>query len=651
MELRIEDLLSFPMQISEQVRKGVEEADSFKQECTDMNKKVERVVQLLRQAARFSSANSAGLYERPTRRIMLEVTKSLERALVLVKKCKRSGILKRVMTITNTTDFKKANLLLENSIGDVTWLLNISASGEDRSEYSGLPPIASTDPVLALVWEQVSIVHVGTPEEKADAAAYLSSLAKDNERNVKIIIEEGGVPPLLRLLKEGTVSGQEAAARALGRLARDQEQIKAMRQEGSSAVFVHILGNHVASMKVQSEVAWAISQFASQDEEAQKELASLGAIRLLVALLAHDLIEDTVSLKLSNKSTSIHSIVKTMGEQKVVGGGRAWGGQASMKDVLTRQAGDDLDTNPETAVLGSKPGSGFKHVSSSTCSQNGGYSSRLASAVHQGSWHHQETEIDPTVKLMLKAEAAHALCKLAANNVKNSKLITDTRALLCFAKLVETGDRTVKYNSIMAIMEIAAEAERDKELRRAAFKTNSAAVKAVVESLLHVLEREANEPDLQAPCAKALGSLAHIFPAPAKPQISALTKALGSEDPKVAAEGAIALCKFADDNNYLHMPHSKTILEEGATDHLVQLVNFGEPYVQIHALQLLCYLSLNAADSDALGRAATLPTLLTFSRSQLLAKHEEIRPLLMDAIAKLELYQLGSSHGMPTYVP
>ncbi len=544
MELRIEDLLSFPMQISEQVRKGVEEADSFKQECTDMNKKVERVVQLLRQAARFSSANSSGLYERPTRRIMLEVTKSLERALVLVKKCKRSGILKRVMTITNTTDFKKANLLLENSIGDVTWLLNISASGEDRSEYSGLPPIASTDPVLALVWEYVSIVHVGTPEEKADAAANLSSLAKDNERNVKIIIQEGGVPPLLHLLKEGTVSGQEAAARALGRLARDQERIKAMRQEGSSAVFVHILGNHVASMKVQvgayynllclcplcvceklcdlqfyslciyeiessdsfvtllfgpwqSEVAWAISQFASQDEEAQKELAALGAIRLLVALLAHDLIEDTISLKLSNKSTSIHSIVKTMGEQKVLGGGRAWGGQASMKDVLTHQAGDDLDTNLETAVLGLKPRSVFTHVSSSTCSQNGGYSSRQASAVHQGSWHHQDTETDPTVKLMLKAEAANALCKLAANNVKNSKLITDTRALLCFAKLVETGDRMVKYNSIMAIMEIAAEAERDKELRRAAFKTNSAAVKAVVESLLHVLEREANEPDLQ----------------------------------------------------------------------------------------------------------------------------------------------------------
>jgi hypothetical protein len=156
---------------------------------------------------------------------------------------------------------------------------------------------------------------------------------------------------------------------------------------------------------------------------------------------------------------------------------------------------------------------------------------------------------------------------------------------------------------------------------------------------------------VQAPCAKALGSLAHIFPAPARPQITALTKALGSEEPNVAAEGAIALCKFADNDNYLHMEHSRTILEAGATDHLVQLVNFGEPYGQIHALRLLCYLSLNAADSDALGKAATLPALLTFSRSQLLTKHEDIRQLLMDAIAKLELYQLGSSHGRPNSVP
>jgi hypothetical protein len=59
------------------------------------------------------------------------------------------------------------------------------------------------------------------------------------------------VLPLLWLLKEGTVSGQEAAARALGQLARDQEQVKAMRDVGACAVFTHILGNHATSMKVQ----------------------------------------------------------------------------------------------------------------------------------------------------------------------------------------------------------------------------------------------------------------------------------------------------------------------------------------------------------------------------------------------------------------
>jgi hypothetical protein len=155
---------------------------------------------------------------------------------------------------------------------------------------------------------------------------------------------------------------------------------------------------------------------------------------------------------------------------------------------------------------------------------------------------------------------------------------------------------------------------------------------------------------VQAPCAKALGSLAHIFPARARAPITALTRALGSENSKVAAECAIALSKFANKENYLHVHHSKTILEQGATDHLVQLVSFGDANGKIHALQLLCFLSLHAATSnDAL--AATLPALLTVSRSPLLTKHENIRPLLMNAISKLKLYQSGSSHGRATYVP
>ncbi|CAM6005168.1 unnamed protein product [Sphagnum balticum] len=585
-------LLAFPMQIAEQVRQGVEENDSFKQECADVNKKVETVLQLLRQAARVYSSSSTTttttklqqssprgglqLYERPTRHIMLQVTKALYRALVLVRKCKKIGILMMVISsITNTTaDFKNANLSLGNSIADITWLLSISAYGEDRPEVSGFPPIASADPVLATVWEQVSIVQFGTPDKKAEAADYLGTCAKGNQRYLKIIVQEEGVPPLLRLLKEGTLSGQEAAARALGQLARDPGRIKSMVEDGAPAAFVHVLGNHATSMKVQIEVARAISLFASQDEEVQNELASLGAIRLLVALLAHDLIDDTALKVTNNKSPSFHSIVQSLGEQKVQADGDCDSGQASTQD-------------------------------------------------------------------------------LTANNVNNSKLITDTCALLCFSKLIETGHRTVKYNSIMAIMEITAAAEKDSKFRTTAFRINSAAVKAVVECLLQVLEAEADEPNLQAPCAKALGSLAHIFPARDRAQITALTRALGSENRKVAAECAIALSKFANKENYLHLEHSKTILEQGATDHLVQLVSFGDEgdaNGKIHALQLLCFLSLHAATSDD-ALAATLPALLTVRHSPLLTKHENIRPLLMNAISKLKLYQSGSSHVRATYVP
>jgi hypothetical protein len=508
MKVGMQYLLAFPMQIAEQVRQGVEETDSFKQECADMNKKVETVLQLLRQAARVYSSSSATtptklqqssprggsqLYERPTRRIMLQVTKALYRALALVRKCKKISILRMVISsITNTTaDFRKANLSLGSSIADITWLLSISAYGEDRPEVSGLPPIASADPVLGTVWEQVSIVQFGSPDKKAEAADYLGTCAKGNRQYVKIIVREEGVPPLLRLLKEGTLSGQEAAARALGQLARDPGRIKSMVKDGAPAAFVHVLGNHATSMKVQIEVARAISLFASQDEEVQNELASLGAIRLLVALLAHDLIDDTALKVTNNKSPSFHSIVQSLGEQKVQADGVCDSGQASTQD-LTGQTGNHLDTDLEPAPVGLEPGSVVTHGRRSTTYCQ---STRQTSALHQGNQNPQDKLEDP--EIMLKAEAAHALWKLAANNVNNSKLITDTCALLCFSKLIETGHRTVKYNSIMAIMEITAAAEKDNKLRMTAFRTNSAAVKAVVECLLRVLEAEADEPNLQ----------------------------------------------------------------------------------------------------------------------------------------------------------
>lgn len=251
-DLQIVDLVQFVLQCAEIVRKGVDEADSYKSDCGEINIRVIKLVNLLKQAwQKASKTNAPGLYERPTRRIMVEVLKVLERALGLVRKCKRSGMLKRVMTITTAADFKKMNHWLDSSIGDVKWVVNISSTGDERSELGGLPPIASNDPMLAHIWEQISIVHIGTLEEKVEGAEYLGNLAKSNERNVKIIIEEGGAGPLLRLLKEGNIPGQDAAATALTLLATNRDRVMQLRKEGASSVFTHLLGSHSTSMKVQ----------------------------------------------------------------------------------------------------------------------------------------------------------------------------------------------------------------------------------------------------------------------------------------------------------------------------------------------------------------------------------------------------------------
>ncbi|KAG0600611.1 hypothetical protein M758_11G047300 [Ceratodon purpureus] len=560
LDLNFLDLLAFPLQVVKLWRKSMEEVDPSRQECLDLNNRVEELTELLQKLlARASKLtnNAGGLYvERPTRRIMLEVVKVLENAVRLVRMHKRNAL--KLMKV-ETSNFCKVNSRLTSSIGDATWLLNISSWGTERlTEFNELPPIASTDPVLGQVWKQVSIVNVGTAEEKAVGAENLGNLAKDNERNVKVIIEEGGVAPLLRLLKEGTTSyQQEAAATVIELLARDKERVRQLRDEGARNVITHILGSHSTSMtKVKLQVARVTAKFVSLDEDARRELRSEGAIRLLVSLLMD----------------------QTKSEVK-------------------------------------------------------------------------EPELDE-----LKVEAAHLLWKIAAGNVNTCKLITDTCELQCFANLMEHSRGELKYYSVMIVMEIAAAAKSDSEFGYSTFTTNSHSAKAVVEMLLAEIKSEKGEPRLQVPCCKAIGSLARSLPAPAELAIRALTSALANQDQNVAKEAASALSKFVSDENYLHLVHSMNIIAEGAVGHLVLLaLNFGHSESQLSALGLLCYLSLNVPDSEALARGNVVQVFKSIIHakqlSQFFAKNKTARLLITDAITRLEGCQFCSNkqQGFPAH--
>ncbi|GKV32228.1 hypothetical protein SLEP1_g40845 [Rubroshorea leprosula] len=173
------------------------------------------------------SAASPPLYDRPIVRIVTEVSKNLERALTLVRKCKRCTLFRRFVTGKHATDFPRIFALLESSIADMNWLLSLfdpNIGCASREPDLSVPPIAIKDPVISWVWAFIATVEMSLLKNRIEAAHNLALLAQANEKNKRIIIKEGGVPPLLNLLKENWTEAQIVAANALYILSDDQER-------------------------------------------------------------------------------------------------------------------------------------------------------------------------------------------------------------------------------------------------------------------------------------------------------------------------------------------------------------------------------------------------------------------------------------------
>ncbi|WJX81324.1 hypothetical protein P8452_64222 [Trifolium repens] len=212
--------------LNQKLAKSIELADRlltlpipFNQECGEIKSKTKNLSALLRKASTVTSK----LYLQRLMWLIIEQTEHvLNKALSLVLKCRPKTIKKRIFCIIYIAAFSKTSSQLENSIGDVTWLLNISSPDKEHNcQNLILPSIASIafiDPVVALVWELIASLCTGSQEDRSEAVACLVSLALQSDRYGKIIIGEGGVGPLLKLMKEGNIEGQKNAARAIGLL-------------------------------------------------------------------------------------------------------------------------------------------------------------------------------------------------------------------------------------------------------------------------------------------------------------------------------------------------------------------------------------------------------------------------------------------------
>ncbi|KAL4279168.1 hypothetical protein GQ457_03G008380 [Hibiscus cannabinus] len=611
-EKRIEDELSYPILLAERVRAAAEEAESFKLECAEVGKQVDRLSQMLRTLVR-STTSVQSLYERPIRRVVSEASKNLERALTFVRKCKRQSILRRVVRITSTTDFRKVSILLDASIGDMRWLMGVLDTSNNETAsgiFLSLPPIASNDPIISYVWSYIATVQMGQLSDRIEAANNLTSHARDNDRNKKITVEEGGIPPLLKLLKESSSpDAQIAAANALCVLANEEERVRSIVHEMGVPIVVQVLGD--SPMKVQILVAKLVAAMAEHDPLAKEDFARENVIRPLVTLLSFETFVEDSKAQLGKQS--IHSIV---------------------------QINKELDRFSST-------GTNSRNYSSKPYANS--YSNLHMEGSSRGGNHRKERENEkPEVKIQLKINCAEALWLLAKESVSNSKRITDTKGLLCLAKLVETEQGELQYNCLMTIMEITAAAETNSDLRRAAFRTNSPAAKAVIDQLLTVI-KELYSPTLQVPAIRSVGSLARTFPARETRVIGPLVRHLYNKDQEVAVEAAIALQKFACPDNFLRTDHSKSIIEFNGVPPLMRLLKCGER-AQLHSLVLLCYLAIHAGDNEALVQARVLTALEVADRT-VVAHHPELKELVTRAIYQHNLYHTGVHPQRQTYAP
>ncbi|KAL1566227.1 hypothetical protein AAHA92_01859 [Salvia divinorum] len=647
----VKQILTKPIQYADEVIKLADQASFMKGDCSEIKVRTEKLETLLRQAARASG----DLYERPTRRIIEDTEQVLDKALTLVFKCRSNG-LRRIFTITPAAAFKKVHQQLDNSIGDVSWLLRVSAPADDRDdEYLGLPPIAANEPILCLIWEQIAILCSGGLEERADAAASLVSLARDNDRYGSLIIEEGGVTPLLKLLKEGRMEGQENAARAIGLLGRDPESVEIIVNAGVCQVVAKILKE--GHMKVQIVVAWALSELAANHRKCQDPFAQHNVIRLLVSHLAFETIPEHRKYAIATSKHSIHSLVmansnpnpksneQLQTEEKhhtvadhpmdnqmpsqihnIVTNTMAM--KSTMLPMQQKSAGSPSPISHTDA--GEKSGKSSKQQSHQFIKHNKG------NGLPGSSIKRREFE-DPATKAEMKAMAARALRYLCAGNVSVCKSITESRALLCLAVLLEKGEIEVKYNSAMALMEITAVAEQDSDLRRSAFKPTAPVARAVVDQFLRIVEKA--DCELLIPSIMSIGNLARTFRATETRFIPALVNLLDDREPEVSCEAAAALNKFVCSENFLHETHSKSIINGGGHKHLIPLIYFGEQMVQIPSFILLCYLAMHVPDSETLAQEDVLIALEWSTKQQHLMQDEGIVTLVYEAKKRFELYQ------------
>ncbi|XP_040944312.1 uncharacterized protein [Gossypium hirsutum] len=518
------------MLLGEDVSLEINESNSYKVECGELGKRVSQLLQLLSDL--LITTAPTPLYLRPINCMVAKLKGHFEAARRIVCNCKHRNLIWRLFASRIAAEFEELFHVLDGFIGEMEWVVRLYEAllrnGLKLAQTRGgcFKTVDRMSPT-ASVWSCIATVEMGSSlDDRIEAVNHLASLVRHKHKD--IIVEEGGVDSLMKLLKENCpLVANIAAANTLCLLANEDNEGTIMNEMVST--FIKSLSK-TSPISKQTQTADLVASIAERNPESKQ----------------HDLIRENIIWQL---------VILLSSEQST---------------------------------------------------------------------------------LELKISCSKALWKLAQGSVSNCQTLTETKGMLCLAKLVAKEQGELRYNCIMIIKEITSIAESDNGFRRSAFTSSSPAAKAVVDELLRVI-KELDDIKLGVPAIKSIGSLARSFSAKHSRVIGPLVARLGNTDQDVAMEAAIALKKFVSTNNYLCSEHSKSIIEFEGVPLLMKLLNSGDKSTHPHVLALICYLAQHDSNSNVLIEAGALTALQTID-PKVNTKYRELETLVPHTISKLQSY-------------
>ncbi|XP_065001007.1 uncharacterized protein LOC135634561 [Musa acuminata AAA Group] len=586
-ESTVEEDLSRLITLADRLKKVAADADSWRAECSQLTHRADLIAAVLRAVARrLSSLPHQPPYSAPVRRVAASADRSLDRAISFARRCRRrrrlllpspAALLRFLIPFaaTGAADFRRALAHLDASLADLRWLLSLYPYDDGEGGDAASVGVGLSLPPIAATDPVLSYVWTFV------AAIQMASRPSD----------------------------RADAAQSLANLARDGHRNRwVIVDEGAVPPLLALLEDRDDEAS-QSAAAAALSNLCT-DRELISTVADAFAIPVIVQTLS-----DSTSTRLQSQLASLISRM------------------AALDALACEEFARENAILPLVALLSSDVSLGDDVNTAPPPSMTASLSTRSSrvSLAHGGGY----VDESPAAKLELKTACAEALWMLCKGSIESSRKVTETVGLLCLAKLMETEEDQLQLNCLRTVMEIAAAAESDADLRGSAFKKNSSVAKSVVEQLLR-LAQQGRSPSVQAAAIRALGSLARTFPAREARVLRPLVTQLGNQDSDVSAEAAMALGKFASPDNYLCVAHAAAIVELEGVRPLMRLLRPGEKS-QLPGLVLLCCLASHVPRHEALERERVLLTLESVRR-RAVARHPSLDELLPRAIRQLQLY-------------